>query len=206
MKTITIEGEKREVLGKKESKHMRKHSMLPCVLYGGEENIHFITSQNAIKNLVYTPDFMKVDLNIGGTRKQAILKDMQFHPLTDQVMHLDFLELVPGKPFVTDLPVRLVGSSVGVKAGGKLLLKKRTLKVKATPENLVDYIELDVTELELGKSIKVASVEATGIELLDGPGIPIAGVEIPRALKSAASKADAEAGAGGEEGAESAEG
>ncbi len=203
MKTISIEGEKREVLGKKVNKAMRKHSMVPCVLYGGEENIHFITSQNAIKNLVFTPDFMKVELNINGTQKSAILKDMQFHPLTDKVTHLDFLELVPGKSFVTDLPVRLVGTAEGVKAGGKLLLKKRTLKVKATPENLIDHIELDVSELMLGKSIKVSAVDAPGIELLDGPGIPIAGVEIPRALKSAASKAAGE-DSQGEEGAEEA--
>ncbi|MEZ4886961.1 MAG: 50S ribosomal protein L25/general stress protein Ctc [Chitinophagales bacterium] len=189
MKAIAIEGTIRNSSGKKAAKEVRREDMVPCVVYGGEENVHFSAPMSAIRPLIYTPDFNTISVTVEGKTYSTIIKDFQSHPVTDSIMHVDFQELVPNRPIFTEIPVRLTGLAKGVKAGGKLMLKMRTLKVKALPENLVSEIKVDVTPLEVGKSVRVRSVNIEGIEVMNSPATPIASVDITRALRSAAAAA-----------------
>ena len=208
METIAIEGNVRTDIGKKATKALRKEDKIPCELYGGKENIHFSTTKRAVKGMVYTPNLYLADLNVGGGNHKAIIKDIQFHPTTDEILHIDFQELVEGTILKTEVPLRTVGIAEGVKNGGKLLINIRKLIVKATPENLKDKIEINVSELKLGQSFKVRDIPATGMQIMNAPGIPIAAVEIPRILRTEEEEAEALAeGAEGEtvEGEEGAE-
>lgn len=206
MNTFTLEGDKRETLGGKSSRALRREGRVPCVVYGGDENIHFHVSQMQVRDLVYSPNFYKVSLMVDGVSKEAILKDLQFNPVTDRLEHLDFLELNASRPVTVELPIVFTGQAAGVKEGGTLIPKLRRLKVKALPGDLVDKVEVDVTELLLGKSIKVSTIELEDIEILTSTSLPVASVEIPRALRSEeAAEAEALEGAEGEEGAEGAE-
>lgn len=204
METIAIEGNVRSDIGKKATKALRKQDAIPCELYGGEENIHFSADRKAVKDIIYTPNFYVAELNIAGKTHKAIVKDIQFHPVTDAILHIDFQELVPGTVIKTEIPVRAVGVAAGVKNGGKLLINVRKLIVKSTPENLKDKIEIDVTPLKLGQSFKVRDIADTGMQIINAPGIPIAAVEIPRSLRSAGSLAADEEEEEVEEGAEAA--
>lgn len=199
MEALAIKGEKRVELGKTATKAVRKAERIPCVLYGGENVVHFSTTFNEIKNLVYTPDFKVADIEVEGQTYRAILKTVQFHPVSDAIVHIDFLQLVPGKKVNVELPVRYTGIAPGIKTGGKLLPNLRKIKVKTSPEHLVDELVLDISHLELGQSIRVRDIKAIeGIEIMNSPGIPVASVDIPRALRSAAAAAEKE---GEEEGA-----
>ncbi len=185
MEAITIEGNVRTDVGKKSTKALRREGLIPCELYGGKENKHFSATKKAVKGIIYTPNLYLADLNVDGASHRAIVKDIQFHPTTDEILHIDFQELVSGTVIKTEVPVRPVGVAEGVKTGGKLLVNVRKLIVKSTPENLKDKIEIDVTSLELGQSFKVRDIEDTGMQIMNAPGIPIAAVEIPRSLRSA---------------------
>lgn len=203
MNTITLDVEARTDLGKKATHKLRKEGKVPCVMYGsGNEPHHFVASELAISKVVYTPNFYVVDVNLEGQQHKAILKDLQFHPVTDKVIHLDFQALDDSRKVLVDIPLVFEGLAEGVRAGGKLMAKMRTLKVKAFPKDLIPELKVDVTELVLGKSIKVGAVSYDNIEIMNNPNTPICSVEIPRALKSAA--AAEEEGAEGEaaEGAE----
>jgi len=202
MESITIEGQKRSDLGQKAAKTLRKEGRVPCVLYGGGDNVHFSAPELAFRSLIYTPDFFTATLNIDGQTHTAVLKDMQMHPVTDRLVHLDFLRLIPGKKVIVDLPLRFDGLADGVRAGGKLLAQIRKIRVKGMPENLIPEVVVDVTELELGKTIKVGEISIPNLEILNNPGIPMVGIEIPRALKSA--QAEDEAAAPAAEGEEAA--
>ena len=193
MQSIVIQGTAREELGKKSAKAIRRDGGVPCVLYGQSGNVHFSADSKSFKDLIYTPDFHKVELEVAGNKYEAILKDVQYHPLKDTVEHVDFQELTPGRPVITQIPVKLVGNSEGVKAGGKLQLKVRKLDVKVKPEDLVERIEVNVDDLQLGKSMKISQIDTGNIQVMNPPGIPVASCEIPRALKSKASKAEAAA-------------
>jgi large subunit ribosomal protein L25 len=191
MEKFTIDGNVRTEVGKKATKADRVAGRIPCVIYGGEnETIHFTTTISAVRGLVYTPDFYKVAVNIEGKSYEALLKDIQFHPTTEEILHIDFHQLLPGNKVVAEIPVKIVGSSQGVREGGKLLVKVRKLKVKSTPEALKSVIEADISPLKLGQSIKVKDLPDQGFEILNSPSIPIASIEIPRALRSAGAKAD----------------
>ncbi|TVR76122.1 MAG: 50S ribosomal protein L25/general stress protein Ctc [Chitinophagaceae bacterium] len=215
MKTIKIEGSLRKDLGKSATKEVRRAGNIPAVIYGVDTIVHFAAPALAFRDLIYTGDFHKVDISVDGKNYEAILKEVQFHPVTDKVIHVDFQLLVEGRKLITHIPVRLKGIPVGVKTGGKLITKLRKVKVKAVPADLVDELTIDVTPLKLGKSIKVASIDAGNLEILNSPTIPVASVEIPRALRSSQSKqaqadeADTEEGteevASGEEEAKAAE-
>ncbi len=203
MKYITIKGEAREKLGKKWARAARKEGLIPCVLYGGNEVVHFTTTQAQVKSLVYTPEFKVAKVEVNGQTVECILKDIQFHPVTDSVVHIDFLRLVEGHPIKLQVPVRFVGASPGVKLGGKLQQNVRRIKIKTTPEYMVDVLELNVSKLEMGQSIRVRDIQAKeGIEIMQAPGTPVATVEIPRSMRSAASAAEK---AGGAEGADEGE-
>jgi large subunit ribosomal protein L25 len=207
MKAITIEGSVRTETGKKAVKSLRRENMIPCELYGGEENVHFSAAVNAVKDIVYTPNFYKAELHIDGRKYDAVIKDIQFHPVTEALLHIDFLEMVPGKAFKTEVPVRTIGTSLGSKIGGKQMLKTRKLSVKSTPEALKDVVEVDVSELELGQSFKVRDIPDTGMEILNNGSIPVVSIEIPRVLRSAQAAeaaAEAEEALEGEEGEEAA--
>ncbi len=193
MEVVKINGIVRAGLGKKATKADRKSEAIPCVLYGGKENVHFTTTWSDVRHLIYTPDFKTAELTIDGTSYNAILKDTQFHPATEKILHVDFLTLIPGQPIKVSIPLRLKGTSPGVKAGGKLIQSVRKIKVKCLPEALVDEMFLDITPLELGQTSRVRDVIAQeGLEIMMSPAVPVVLIEIPRALRSAAT-ADAKA-------------
>ncbi len=196
MQTVAIEGKLRSEFGKKASKATRREGLVPCVAYGKDKVIHFSAKPKAFKSLIYTPDFKVAELNIEGETHRAIIKDSQFHPVTDELLHLDFLLLIEGQSIVTQIPVRTTGVAPGVKLGGKLMQPTRRLKIKTTPENLVDHLTVDISDLDLGKSVRVRDVKAIdGIQIMTSPGIPLVAVEIPRALRSAQTAADKEGSA-----------
>ncbi len=183
MKSIALEATLRTENGKKAANHLRKAGEVLCNLYGGAEAIAFSAPYNSFTPIVYSPDFFKVEIKVGGKSYIALVKEIQYHPVTDKILHIDFLELVPHKEIFADIPVILVGQAAGVKAGGKLVQKLRKVKVKATPENLVDKIEVNVENLKLGKSIKVKNINQANVEIQNPGAVPIASVEIPRALR-----------------------
>lgn len=192
MKTITIEGQLRSDFGKKATRLLRSEEKVPCVIYGGAEIVAFSAPATAFKTLVYTPDFQVAEIKLEGKTYRAILKDLQFDTVTDELTHIDFLELVEDKKVVASLPLRVVGQSVGVKAGGKLVVKLKTLKVKAFPKDLREFLELDITNLNLNENLRVEDVKAEGIELLNSPRIPVASVVMTRQLKQEEAAAEKE--------------
>jgi large subunit ribosomal protein L25 len=196
MRTVEIIGYKRANLGKADAKRLRAESNVPCVLYGGKEQVHFYSPMILFRDLVYTPNAAFVKLNIEGDEYSAILQDVQFHPVSEVLLHGDFLLLTDDKPIKMDIPIKLTGNSPGVVLGGKLVIKLRSVKIKALPEKMPENIVLDVSKLELGKSIKVASIEAENFEILNNPRVTVASVEIPRTLKGE------DVAAGDEEGSE----
>jgi large subunit ribosomal protein L25 len=190
MNTVAISGELRSELGKKHSKAARNEGKIPCVMYGGEQNIHFTVTPNDVKNMVYSADFKLADVTVGGNTYKAILKSYTMHPVTDELTHIDFLQLIDGKPVKVDVPVRFKGSSPGVKLGGKLMQSLRRVTVKTLPEHLVDELFLDVSELELGNAVRVREIEAPDtIQIMNDGAIPVASVEVPRSLRSATAAA-----------------
>jgi large subunit ribosomal protein L25 len=189
METIVLEGTLRTDLGKKSTKSIRKAGLVPCVVYGSGNNIHFTSATQAFRDLIYTNEFRIAEINVDGKKIKAIIKAVQFHPVNDHIMHVDLLELIEGNVIKTEIPIRLVGSPEGVKTGGVLMQKIRKLKVKTTPEFLSASIDVDVTHLDLGKSIRIREVNVPdGIEIMNSGGIPLASVEVPRALRSSTSK------------------
>ncbi|MEM9674969.1 MAG: 50S ribosomal protein L25/general stress protein Ctc [Bacteroidota bacterium] len=199
MKTLEIIGYQRANLGKKEAKHLRGEGNVPCVLYGGDEQTHFYAPMILFRPLVYTDQAHFVTLNIEGVEKRCILQDIQFHPVNEMIMHADFLELHEGKPVKMDIPVQLNGTAVGVSKGGKLMHKRHFLRIKALPKDMPDHIEVDVTDLDFGKSVKVKDVPRGNYQVMDNDAISVAVIEIPRALRG---KSDGEEGE--EEGVEAA--
>jgi large subunit ribosomal protein L25 len=167
MKTIEIKGSFRTELGKKSSKELRKSGNVPCVIYGKEKNIHFFAHENSFKNLVYTPAAHLVKLNIDDKVYKAVLKDMQFHPVKDNILHADFIEIHDNKPVVINIPIKVSGDSVGVIAGGKLSIKRRTLKVKGLADDLPETLPINITDLKIHEGIKVGELSYDKIELLD---------------------------------------
>ena len=185
MKSVALFGYKRPETGKVSSKSLRKEGKVPCVLYGGNEHIHFSVYSPDFKILVYTPNTYKVQLDIDGQIFHAILQDIQFHPVNDIILHADFLEVNDDKPVIISVPVKLVGNSVGVRQGGKLEVKAKKLKVRALPSLLPDFIEINIDNLEIGKSIKVSEIVVKDLELLDSPLNPVVSVHTTRAAQEA---------------------
>lgn len=198
-KRIAVNAQKREELGKKGAKMIRREGKVPGVIYGKDELLHFSVTPFDMRDVIYSPDFKVVDLTIDGTVYPCILKDVQFHPVTDDIEHIDLLLLVPEQSVKLEIPIRFKGQSPGVKLGGKLVQNLRRAKVKTTPEDMVYELHVDVSKLELGQSVRVKDIQTPeGIQIINSPGIPVAIVDIPRALRSATSaaeKAGAESGA-----------
>jgi len=185
MKTISISGSARKNVGKRDAKELRYEGKVPCVLYGGTSQTHFAVLEADLKGLVYSPEVFFVDLTIDGKATKAIMQDIQFHPVTDVINHVDFLELNDNKEVKMNIPIKLTGTSPGVKAGGKLVQKLRKLKVKALPKNFTDNIELSIETLEVGKNLRVSDIAASNLTILNAKSDTIVSVVSSRALKEA---------------------
>ncbi len=194
MKTFELKGEIRKDFGKKAARAYRREGLVPCVVYGGhdEDNTSFVVKQGDLRNLIYTSEVYLVNLDLGEKKIMSMMKEVQFHPVKDDVLHIDFLHVFDDKPVVIDIPVRLKGLAAGVRSGGKLSLDARKLKVKALPAVLPEELVVDVTKLELGKSIQVGDLSFEGIELLNAKNAVVCRVQLTRAARGAAAKAETE--------------
>jgi len=186
MKSIEIKGELRKATGKKDSKGLRKEEKVPCVIYGGKENIHFSVLEKELKKLVFTPNVYLVDLDLDGKKHKAIVQDIQFHAVTDRVIHIDFLEIFEDKKVVINIPVVMQGLAEGVKAGGKLQVLNRKLKVKALFKDLPDTLDINVENVTLGKNVKVGELAFDNLEMLNDANTVVASVKLTRAAKGMA--------------------
>ncbi len=196
MKTIEINGVLRKELGKKSTKQIRKEGNVPCVIYGNENNIHFYAPENIFKNLIYTHEAHLIKLKVDNQEYKAVLHDKQFHPVTDSLLHADFLQIYDNKPITIDIPVTAVGESEGVKEGGELMIKRRHLKVRGMEEHLPEELLIDVTDLKIHNSIKIGDLSFDNIELLDPKIATVITVTTSRvALKAAEEEAAAAAAA-----------
>ena len=186
MQTVSIKGEERTSTGSSAARALRRQGQIPCELYGSKENIHFSVTPNAVKSVVYTPDFKLAEIEVNGTKHRTILKKIQFHPVTDEILHIDFLKLEKGRPLKVMVPIQFEGTSPGVRSGGTLTQKLHRVEIKTTPENLIDTIVMVISELMLGESLRVGDIDVPEeVAILNGATIPVATVAIPRALKSA---------------------
>jgi large subunit ribosomal protein L25 len=183
MKTVTIEGQLRTGTGKSATRQLRSQDLVPGVIYGGAKEVNFSAPAAAFKPLVYTPDFQVAEVNVDGQTYRCILKDLQFNKVSDKLAHIDLLELVEDKPVTATIPLKFVGASEGVKAGGKLETKMKSLKIKTLPKFLRENIEVDITSLQLNGNIRVEDVKLENYEILNSPRIPIASVTMTRQLK-----------------------
>lgn len=185
MKSLEIIGFKRANLDGADLKQIREEGNVPCVVYGPaiKEQIHFYTPAILFRDLVYTPEVHMVDLNVEGTKMKAVLKDAQFHPVSDVLLHADFLAFSEDRAIKFEIPVEIKGTSPGIIKGGKLEIKTRRLAVKGLASNLPDKIEVDISKLDLGKSFKVSELKPEGFEILTSPNVSIVTIGIPRALR-----------------------
>lgn len=183
MKSITIEGQLRTGFGKSATRKLRSQELVPGVIYGGSEEINFYAPAAAFRKLVYTPSFQVAEVVLDGKTYRTILKDLQFDKIDDQLIHIDLLELVEDKKVIADIPLKFTGASKGVKDGGKLITKMKSLKVKTYPKYLKEQIEVNIDSLELNGNIRVEDVKLDNYEILNSPRIPIASVVLTRQLK-----------------------
>ncbi len=202
MRTIEIIGYKRANLGKSDAKRLRVDGNVPCVLYGGGEQIHFYAPMILFRDLVYTPNAAFIKLNVEGDEYNAILQDVQFHPVNELILHADFLELQEGRMIKMDIPFHFTGEAPGLQQGGKLMVKLRNVAIKALPKYMPEFIDMDVSSMELGDSIKIKDIEEKDFAVLNNPRISIATVSVPRMILEEEPEEEEEL----EEGAEGAEG
>jgi len=189
MKTLKLKADKREVFGKKGSKSVRNAGQVPAILYGGGETIHFSLDEKSVKPLIYSPNSYIVEFDIDGKEERGVMREVQFHPIKEKILHIDFFRVIAGKPVSIDVPVRLTGNAEGVKQGGKLQLNKRKIRVSGLMENLLDELVIDVTELGLGKTIFVGDLKFDNLTLLTPATTAVAGVRMTRAARGAADAA-----------------
>lgn len=193
MKTVTIEGQLRTEHGKKAARQIRSQENVPGVIYGGATEINFYAPAKAFKPLVYTGEFQLANVTVDGKTYTCILKDLQFDKISDSLIHVDLLELVEDKKVIATLPLKFVGTSIGVKGGGKLVIKMKVLKIKTLPKFLKETIEVDITNLELNENIRVEDVKDPNYEIQNSPRIPIASVVMTRQLKQEEATAEKDA-------------
>ncbi len=192
METIKINGCKRAEFGKKGTKNVRREGLIPAVIYGGhDEPVHFAINEKDVKPLLFTPNSYIVEFDIEGRKETAVMREVQFHPVKDYPMHMDFYRVIPGKPVAIDVPIRIVGNSEGVKLGGKLTVQKRKLRISGLVENLPDYLEIDITNLAIGKSIFVGDLKYDNLTLLTPATTSVCAVIMTRAARGAAAAAAA---------------
>jgi large subunit ribosomal protein L25 len=189
MKSIAISGSPRENVGKRDAKELRYDGKVPAVLYGGPTQTHFAVSAADLKPVVYTPDVHFIDIEVAGVKSQAVIQDIQFHPLTEKILHVDFLALDPNKPIAIEIPVKLTGTSPGVKMGGKLVQKLRKLRVKGLPKDHLDNVEVSIEGLEVGKSVRVGEIKLPNLQITNAAEDTIVSVTTSRALRQAEQEA-----------------
>lgn len=198
MKTLELKGQKRENIGKRGSKDLRITEMIPCVIYGGTAPVHFSAELAELKNFIYSPEVYFANITIDGAAYKGVMKEVQFHPVTDDLHHVDFFEVKEDKKVKISLPVKVVGNSVGVRSGGRLAVNVRKLHVEALPKDLPDFIEIDITNMNIGDKLRIAEMKLDGVTFLDAANVVVAAVTVTRNTKSAAAEdakaADAKGG------------
>ncbi len=198
MKQVSLSGSLRENVGKKDTKALRSDGLIPCVIYGGESQTHFSVKSVDLNKLIYTSDVYKIELDLGGNKVMAIIKECQFHPVSDKVLHVDFIELNEEKEVKIDLPVHLKGNALGVRNGGRLLTIYRTLSLKGLPSAFPESIEIDITDLRIGEKIRISELNVPGLTILAPANAVICGVKTARGAMD--DEEEGEEGAEGEEG------
>jgi large subunit ribosomal protein L25 len=183
MKSITIEGQLRTESGKKAARQLRSQNLVPGVIYGGPTEVNFAAPASSFKSIVYTAEFMLAQITVDGKTYRCILKDKQFDKVTDSLIHIDFLELSEDKKVIATLPLKYVGTPEGVKAGGKLVTKMKAIKIKTYPKYLKEFIEVDLSNLQLNENIRVENIPTDNMEVMNSPRIPIASIVMTRQLK-----------------------
>lgn len=186
METLKIDAKKRDVMGKKESKKVRREGSIPCVIYGEGDTISFTIDAKSVKPLIFTPQSYLVEFSIDGKKEIGVMREVQYDPVSDEILHIDFFRVVKGKPIAIDIPVKLTGNSEGVKLGGKLSLAKRKLRVSGLMEHLPDAIVVDISDLGLGKSIFVGDISPENLTIHTPATTVIAAVKMTRAARGAA--------------------
>jgi large subunit ribosomal protein L25 len=187
MEVIKVKGEIRTDLGKKATKALRQEGLIPCNLYGKNTSLHFSANPIDFKDLIYTPDFKKAEIELDGEMHRCILKKVDFHPVTDEILHVDLLKLVEGRKVRVQIPVHLQGTAPGVTDGGRLVQTLRKVEIKTTPENLINELFIDVSEMVMGDTVRVRDIgEDENFEIVNHPSIPIASIQVPRTIKTVA--------------------
>lgn len=195
MKTLTLSGSPRKTIGRTNANSLRREGKVPCVLYGGKDIVHFEAIEKDFKHLVYTPDIHMIKLDVGGKQVDAIMQDIQFHPITDKIMHVDFLEVIGDKPVIMEIPVKIVGTSVGVKEGGKLLKKLSRIRVKAPISKIPGTIDLNVEPMKIGDYIRIKDLKYDGVTFLHEQSVTIVAVKVTREVVEEVTPAAAAAAA-----------
>jgi large subunit ribosomal protein L25 len=195
MKTITIEGQLRTEHGKSATRQLRSQELVPGVIYGGAQEVNFSAPAKAFKPLVYTPNFQLAEVTVDGNMYRCILKDLQFDKVSDELIHVDLLELVEDRKIVASIPLKYVGASAGVKAGGRMVAKMKSLKVKTYPRFLQEQIEVNIENLNIGENLRVEDVKIDNYEILNSPRIPIVSIVTTRALRQEEAAAPAKGAA-----------
>lgn len=193
MKTVSLSGSPRANVGKTDAAALRAKGQVPCVLYGGETQIHFSADERDFRPIIFTPEVSIVEINVGGKSTKAILQAAQYHRLNDKLIHADFLEIVEGKPVTVELPIKISGQSEGVKKGGKLTIKMRKLKVKGLVSKLPEFIDINIEKLDIGGSITVGDVNIDGVSMLNAKNVTVVSVNATRATAAEESNAKAPA-------------
>ena len=180
MKTIEITAVSRDQFGKKSSNLLRAEGNVPCVMYREKDNLHFYAHENAFRGLVYTPDVFLINLIVDGKSYNAVMKDLQFHPVTDRLLHIDFMQVTDDKPVIMDIPLQVTGESSGVKAGGKLRVRRRTLKVKGLVKDLPEHLTIDITNIGIGQSVRIGDLEYKDLTIIDNKRAMVVSVDVSR--------------------------
>ncbi|MBE0650904.1 MAG: 50S ribosomal protein L25 [Bacteroidales bacterium] len=204
MNTVSLSGSLRENVGKKDAKLQRKLGKVPCVIYGGSEQKHFTLDQKDFKSIVFTPEIIIAKITLGDKTYESILQDIQYHPVSDEVLHADFLELNPEKPVTIALPIELKGTAPGVVKGGKLRLKMRKLRVKGLIHTMPEHVVIDISKLDVGRTIKVRDIKNTDLTFLEPGNLVIVSIAAARGVTADVEEEqiEAEGTEGGEESAE----
>ena len=183
MKIITLSGSPRANVGKKDANALRRKNAVPCVMYGGKEQVHFYADERAFKNILYTPDACFVEIDLNGKKSKAIVQESQYHKVTDKLIHVDFLEILEGKPVIVNIPVKTHGLAEGVKAGGRLVLNMRKVKAKGPADKIPSHIDLEIGHLQIGKSITLGELKVDGVEFIGAPNTTVVAVSVTRAVE-----------------------
>ncbi len=183
MKIITLSGSPRANVGKQDATMLRRKGSVPCVLYGGKEQVHFYADERTFKNILYTPEACFVEIDLSGKKTKAIVQESQYHKVTDKLIHVDFLEIIEGKPVVVGIPVKLHGLAEGVKAGGRLVLNQRKVKAKGPADKMPSHIDLNIDHLQIGKSITLGDIKIEGVELIGASNMTVASCTVTRAVE-----------------------